>query len=72
MQRHFNVQCATEPGRVRHGCAKVGWRAGPMSASPSLGTVLLLFHFVVRLAVPLVVHFIGLLVVHFDKVQVPL
>ena len=62
--KHFNVQCATEPGRVRHGCAKVGWRAGPMSASPSLGSVLLLLHFVVHFAVPLVVH--------FDKVQVPL
>ena len=70
--KHFNVQCATEPGRARHGCAKVGWRAGPMSASPSLGTVLLLLHFVVHLAVFLVLHFAILLVVHFDKVQVPL
>ena len=73
--KHFNVQCATEEGGVRHGCAvqRSTGEPGLCQPRPSLGIALLLLHFVMHFAVLLVVHFavlldvhfIGLLVVHF-------
>ena len=64
--KHFNVQSATEEGGVRHGCAvqRSTGEPGLCQPRPSLGIALLLLHFVM--------HFAVLLVVHFDKVQVPL